>query len=115
MTDSIPTQVVHSWRTTLRTAGQTIAGVILGLVAFILLLAVLAPQFLEALSGILPPDWYGWAATAVAFIGTLAGVVTKIMAIPGVNAWLTSHRLGATPKMIDAGTVGVDPSKITNL
>lgn len=92
-----PTQVAYPWRATLRTILQTVAGVVLGLASAIAAVAVLAPQFLAALAEILPPEWYAYAVTAVAFIGLLAGTVTKIMAIPGVNVWLTKWKLGAAP------------------
>lgn len=82
-----------------RTALQVTASVLLGLVTFVAGLAVLAPQFLAALEAILPPSWYAWAAAAVALIGTLAGVLAKIMAIPAVNEWLTTHSaFGTAPR-----------------
>jgi cbb3-type cytochrome oxidase subunit 1 len=91
-----PTQVAEPWKATLRTALQTVAGVLLGLVSFVAGAAVLAPQFLDAIQAILPPEWAGYAAGAVAFIGTLAGVFARIMAIPGVNDYLTKLKLGAS-------------------
>lgn len=92
-----PTQVAYPWTAAARTVVQTVAGVVLGLAAGIATLAVLAPQFLAAVADILPPEWLAWAVSAVATIGAIAGAVAKIMAIPGVNEWLTKVKLSATP------------------
>lgn len=98
MTIITPTQVAYPWAATLRTILQTVAGLILGAAAFVTVLATLAPQFLAAIADLLPPEWYAWAVGAVAFIGALSGALARIMAIPGVNEWLTRIKLGATPK-----------------
>lgn len=92
-----PTQIAHPWLATVRTILQTIAGVVIGFASVIAVAAVLAPQFLDAIAILLPPEWYAYALAVVAFIGTLAGAVARIMAIPGVNNWLTRAHLGAAP------------------
>lgn len=92
-----PTQVAYPWTATARTVAQTVAGVILGGSAVVATIAVLAPQFLAAVAVILPPEWLAWATGAVATIGALAGAFARIMAIPGVNAWLTRIKLSAAP------------------
>jgi hypothetical protein len=92
-----PTQVTYPWAATARTVLQSVAGVILGASAFVAGLAILAPQFLVAVADILPPEWLAWATGAVATIGALAGAFARIMAIPGVNAWLTKVKLSASP------------------
>jgi protein-S-isoprenylcysteine O-methyltransferase Ste14 len=90
-----PTQVARPWTATARTALQAVAGAILGAAALVAAVAVLAPQFLEAVAAILPPEWLAWATAAVATIGAVAGAVARIMAIPGVNEWLTKIKLAA--------------------
>lgn len=92
-----PTQVAYPWTATARTIAQTVAGVIIAASTFIAGFAVLAPQFLAAVADILPPEWFAWASGAVVTIGALAGAVARIMAIPGVNTWLTKIKLSATP------------------
>jgi len=102
MTDNttpLATQVAHPTNAAVRTALQSVAGVVLTAASVIATLAILAPQFLVAVQDILPPEWAAYAAGAVAFIGTLSGVVARLMAIPGVNEWLTQIKLGATPKV----------------
>jgi len=82
---STPTQVAHPWITTARTVLQVIVSVVLWLVAAVLTLAAVAPQILEAVAEVLPPEWLAWLSGAVAFLGLLAGAITRIMAIPQVN------------------------------
>ncbi|WP_104127996.1 hypothetical protein [Cryobacterium sp. Y57] len=90
-----PTQVARPWTATARTVLQAVAGAILGAAALVAAVAVLAPQFLEAVAAILPPEWLAWATGAVATIGAVAGAFARIMAIPGVNEWLTKIKLAA--------------------
>lgn len=92
-----PTQVAYPWTATARTIAQTVAGVIIGASTFIAGFAILAPQFLAAVADILPREWLLWASGAVATVGALAGAVARIMAIPGVNEWLTKIKLSAAP------------------
>jgi hypothetical protein len=70
-----PTQTVHPWRATVRTV-----------LAALPLLPIIAVA--------LGVDTVPWVAAAIGFV---AGI-TRVIAIPEVNAWLTSLGLGATPK-----------------
>ena len=82
-----------STRRSVRTFIQTVlAGVATVLIAYPLVEDFLTEWFPG--SAIL-----GWAAVGVAFIGGLAATITKVMAIPAVDAWLSSIHLGkdATP------------------
>ena len=89
---SAPTQIVHPWKAAVRTGIQSflaVAGV-----------AVLA---LPIVSEFVDQFWPGspaiaFIATAASFIGALALVVTRVMALEQVNAVLTQVGLGATPK-----------------
>jgi nicotinamide riboside transporter PnuC len=67
------TQVAHPWRTTVRTILQALVG-----------LAAMAPAVYSALTGSSPEQAVGWAATALA----ITGAATRLMALPGVEAWL---------------------------
>jgi hypothetical protein len=87
----------------IRTIIQTTAAIILGVASFVAGLAVFAPQLLEAVREILPPEAYAWAVAAVAFIIGLAGALARVMAIPGVNDFLTKLRAGSIPTgLVDA-------------
>lgn len=82
MTDqTTTTQARHPWRATLRT-----------IVAAGLPLVVLLPAIVDA-SGVAR---FGWAAGLVAACGTF----TRVLAVPGVNAWLAQYvpPLAAAPK-----------------
>jgi protein-S-isoprenylcysteine O-methyltransferase Ste14 len=97
-TPTAPTQVTHPGAATARTILQAVAGAILTAATVVATLAVFAPQFLTAIADILPPEWLAWATGAVAAIGAFAGALARVMAIPGVNAWLTTVKLGAAGK-----------------
>jgi len=88
-----PTQVAHPWKAAVRTAIQTFLAV-----AAIATLAL--PYVLEFVEQF----WPGSPAIAIvvgggAFIAALAGLLTRIMAIPAVNDLLTVIGLGAEPKL----------------
>jgi hypothetical protein len=89
------TQVQHPWKATLRTIVQV------GIPA-LLTLCLVVPQVVDAvLAGFgeqLPPEFTAWMLASAGFVTTLAAVITRVMAIPAINAWLTSLGLGATPK-----------------
>jgi len=78
-----PTQTAYPWRATARTV-----------VAYIIGGALLAPAIYTAIFQEEPAAATGWAAVALA----VAGAITRIMAIPKVNALLTRIGLGAGPK-----------------
>lgn len=68
--------------------------------------ALIAPQILDELALILPGAWIAWLTATIATITLVAGVITRIMAIPTVNGWLTRVGLGSVPrsKLIEATT-----------
>jgi hypothetical protein len=86
-----PTQTVYPWKATLRTA-----------IAVIVAVAIVAPQVLaivqDQLGGYIRPDIMTWLAWAVGLLVAISLALTRIMAIPAINGWLTSIGLGATPK-----------------
>lgn len=69
MTSAQPTQTRHPWRATVRTVAAAIVG-----------LAVLAP----AIAAELGAESVPWVAATLATIGA----VTRVLAIPGVEAWM---------------------------
>jgi hypothetical protein len=87
-----PTQVVHPWKAAIRTGIQSflaVAGI-----------AVLALPLVQEFVAQFWPDSpvIGFIGLAATFIGGLALLVSRIMAIPGVNDALTQIGLGAQPK-----------------
>lgn len=86
-----PTQVANPKRTTLRTIIQSIVGVVVAVFTAILALLVFAPEVLDELAAVLPPEWVAWLSGAVAIAGLWAGAITRIMAIPGVAQFIRDH------------------------
>lgn len=85
------TQVAYSWKAVLRTIVQVGVPTLLTLAA---VLSVLSEGFSEYL----PASVIAWLIGSGAFLVTAAGVLTKVMAIPGVNKFLENFGLAATPK-----------------
>lgn len=89
------TQVVYPWKAALRTAVQV--GI-----PTVLTLAVVLPMIIEIVLdefGEQMPDGLRlWLLAAAGVITGVSLVLTRIMAIPAVNAFLTRFGLGATPK-----------------
>lgn len=89
---SVPSQVRHPWKTSVRTAIQTF-------IAFAIIAGLAAPE----LQGFVGQFWPGsplvaWIGTGAVFVGALAGLITRLAAIPGVDSLLTKAGLGAEPK-----------------
>lgn len=90
---SAPTQVTFPWKATLRTAIQTF-------LAVAVILSLVAPHLQEFVNQFWPDSpAVAWIGTASAFVAALAALITRIMAIPGVNVALTKVGLGAEPKL----------------
>jgi hypothetical protein len=90
--DPAPTQVAHPWKATIRTIIQTFLSVAA-------VLALVAPE----LQGFVDEWWprspaVAWIGIGAAFVASVAGVLTRIMAIPAVNEFLTRFGLGASPR-----------------
>jgi hypothetical protein len=100
MTHIDTTRVERIWfpnQRVIRTVLQTTASTLVTLAGLAGFLVLFAPQLLEALREILPPSWYAWGVLAIGVIGTVSGVLAKVMAIPAVNAFLTRFGAGSVP------------------
>lgn len=93
-----PTQISNPGQAALRTFIQVIVP---GLAAVNSIL----PSIMETINtelakiGLVLPDWALLGANAaVLAVGALSAIISRIMAIPAVNDWLTKIGLGATPK-----------------
>jgi hypothetical protein len=85
----------------IRTVLQSVAGAIAALAAGLAVFQIVAPQVLEAVREVLPPTWYVWLVGFIATVGTFAGVLSKVMTIPQVDAWLKHIGAGSTPAVTD--------------
>lgn len=58
---------------------------------------VVAPQILDALADVLPGPVVAWAAGVIAAAAALSAALSRVMAIPAVDAWLKRLGLGSAP------------------
>ncbi|MGO1267097.1 MAG: hypothetical protein ACTMIY_10735 [Microbacterium gubbeenense] len=77
----------------LRTAVQVIVGVAGALGVFVLV----APQVLDAVADVLPASWVAAAAAFIAGAAAISAALSRVMAIPAVDAWLKRIGLGSAP------------------
>lgn len=91
---AVPTQVARPWRAMWRTV-LAVAVPAFGLVLFAgpAVLQILA----EELGAHVPEGFTAWLLAAAGILTALAGAVTRIMALPAVNAWLSRFKLDAGP------------------
>lgn len=90
------------WQRAIRTALAVIVGVVITTAGGIAAAAVLAPQVLEAIRDLLDPEVYTLLAGWVATLTVVALFVSRIMAIPAVDAFL--HKFGAGSSPVGAVT-----------
>ena len=77
--------------------------VAVGIPAF-LAFAVGLPEIITALGLPVDSKLYLWLIGAAAVVTAVAGAITRVMAVPGVDAWLTSVGLGSVPKTTPKNT-----------
>ena len=70
-----------------------------GIPAFITFAGVL-PVIINALGLDVDGQVYLWLVSAAAVLTAVAGALTRVMAIPAVNEWLTHIGLGSVPKSV---------------
>lgn len=110
--------IVNKGQRVLRTIVQV------GIPAF-LLFALVLPQVIQALGLPVDSQIYGALIGFAAAVTAIAGAITRVMAIPAVDQWLTSIGLGSvkkseaqhvpaavTPSDPDQPAAGVPPSSL---
>lgn len=89
------TQQQYPWRAAARTA----AAVLVALPTALLVLAgVLTLVAQDAFAQYLPDGWVAWLIGAAAFCAAFAGVLSRVMAYPAVDAWLKRIGLASSPR-----------------
>ncbi|MFD2792595.1 hypothetical protein ACFS27_03440 [Promicromonospora vindobonensis] len=94
-TTPVSSQTAFPGRATVRTVVQTVIAVVL--TAGVVLPAAVAVLG-EELAAVLPPAWLAWLVGAAATVAAIAAALTRIMAIPAVDAALRRFGLSSTPK-----------------
>lgn len=103
-TESLKTQT-EIWYKTQRILRTIVAVGIPAILGF----AVVLPQIIEALGLPADSELHLWLLAVAGVVTAVAGAITRIMAIPAVNAWLVKIGLGSVPKsaVLDGGIAGV--------
>jgi hypothetical protein len=94
----------------IRTALQTALAFLITLGGSVAVLQAVAPQMLDALADVLPASWLAWLAGAFAFVISIASALSKLMAIPVVNTWLTRVGAGSVPRVAAVETLNDGPA-----
>ena len=81
--------------------------VAVGIPAF-LTFALVLPQIIDALGLPVTSDLYLWLVGFAGIVTAVAGAISRVMAIPKVNEWLTKIGLGSVPKSALNATVVTD-------
>ena len=87
-------EIWHKAQRPLRTAAQTL---VTG-AGFLAVAVVVAPQILDALADVLPGPVVAWLAGVIAAAATLSAALSRVMAIPWVDAQLKRIGLGSAPR-----------------
>lgn len=95
----VPTQVSSPRQATKRTVAAVVVALAIILPVVNTALLIVQEELSKA-DGLAVPAWF-WAAlnVSVALVAALAGIVTRILAIPAVNDWVTGRvpQLSAEP------------------
>lgn len=94
----LSTQEEHPNKASVRTFLQTLIATLVLVVPFVpMLVNIVLEEFGKA--GVEPPGWLYAALTGASVACALvAAIITRIMAIPGVNDWLKKLGIGTEPK-----------------
>jgi xanthine/uracil/vitamin C permease (AzgA family) len=89
--DGVPTQVANPFRATLRTIVAVLVGLILALPTLNGVLAALQAYLAEQ-TELSVPAWV-WLAVngSAAVVVFVSGLITRLLAVPGVNEWIKAH------------------------
>lgn len=105
---ALSTQEAHPNKASVRTFIQTLIATLVLIVPFVpMVVDIVLDEFGKA--GVEPPGWLYAALTGAAVACALvAAIITRIMAIPGVNSWLKKLGIGSEPRMgfAQGGVVG---------
>jgi uncharacterized membrane protein len=84
---------------------RTVAQVIVTGAGILAVAVVVAPQILDALADVLPGPVVAWAAGVIAAAAALSAALSRVMAIPAVDAWLKRLGLGSAPRSATVAAV----------
>ncbi|GGM42141.1 hypothetical protein [Microbacterium saperdae] len=82
----------------LQRAIRTAIAVILASVTILATTAALAPQILTAVQDVLPGPVVAWLSGAIVGLTAISAALSRVMAIPAVDAWLRKFGAGSAPR-----------------
>lgn len=85
------------WQRAIRTGLAVIAGAIVSTAAALGVISTVAPQILDAVKDLLRPEDYLLLVSWLAGIAAVSAAVSRVMAIPQVDAWLRKFGAGSSP------------------
>lgn len=86
----VPTQVANPRRATLRTALAVLAGIVTALPVLSAALLIVQDELTK--SGLdVPPVVWAVITAGLAILALVSLTVTRILALPGVNAWIVAY------------------------
>lgn len=77
---------------------RTAIQVVLAAVTLLGIIVAVAPKILDAIADVLPDDAVVWIAGAIAALAAVSAAISRVMAIPAVDAWLKQFGAGSAPK-----------------
>jgi len=97
---------------------RTIVASLVALVPIANGVALAVAEYLRVQEDVVIPAWVFLVLNAViAGTALVMGLVTRIMAVPGVNEWLTKVGLGSVPKKAiePDGAIAIDPKVVATM
>lgn len=93
---------------------RTVVQVLVASAAILATVVVVAPQILTALQEVLPGPTVAWIAGAIATLAAVSAALSRVMAIPQVDAFLRRWGAGSSPA--DAVVIAdADSGELTGL
>lgn len=98
MTDLPPVAVPEIWYKGQRVL-RTIVSALVALIPIVNGVAIAVVQYLNTQTDVaIHPVVFVWLNVVIAVTALIMGLIARIMAVPGVNDWLTRIGLGSVPK-----------------
>ncbi|UPL13001.1 hypothetical protein [Microbacterium galbinum] len=92
---------------------RTAAAVLVAGSAILATVVVIAPQVVEAVADVLPGPVVAWLLGAIATLAAISAAISRVMAIPAVDAWLRKIGAGSTPARFYVAQINGNATPLT--
>ncbi len=82
----------------LQRAIRTAIAVVLASAAILATTVAVAPQILKAVQDVLPGPVVAWVSGVILSLTAISAAISRVMAIPAVDAWLRKFGAGSAPR-----------------